>query len=106
MCRKKHTLWRYPNERDEARRLQRSGSSRRRRKEADTQDLLSFESCRSSAVDYIDEMSLDSPRKMQDEQECDEGKRRRRVEAGTRRGNGDAGNHSFMDRGGRRPQIP
>ena len=28
--------------------------------------------------------------------ECDEGKRRRRVEAGTRRRNGDAGNHSFM----------
>ena len=28
---------------------------------------------------------------------CDGEKRRRWVEAGTRRGNGDAGNHSFME---------
>ena len=47
---------------------------------------------------------LESLRKMQDVQEvmggdcrgCDERKRRRRVEAGTRRGNGDAGNQSFF----------
>ena len=37
---KRHTLWRYQNERDEARRLQRSGSSRGTRKEADSQDLI------------------------------------------------------------------
>ena len=43
--------------RDEARRLQRSGSSRGTRKEADLQDLLSFKSCRSSAVIYIEEIS-------------------------------------------------
>ena len=60
---------RYQNERDEARRLQRSGSSRGARKEADLQDLLSFEFCRSSAVDHIEEISPESPRKMQDEQE-------------------------------------
>ena len=40
------TSWRYQNGRDEARRLQRSGSSRRIKKEADSQDLLSFQSCR------------------------------------------------------------
>ena len=39
------------------------------KKEADSQDLLSFESCRSSAVDHVEEMSLESARKMQDEQE-------------------------------------
>ena len=33
---------RYQNERIEARRLQRSGSSRRMKREADSQDLLSF----------------------------------------------------------------
>ena len=36
-----------------------------RRKEADLQDLLSAESCRSSAVDYVEEISRESPRKMQ-----------------------------------------
>ena len=51
------------NDRDEARRLQRSGRSRRT-KEADSQDL-SFESCRSSVVDYTEEMSPESPRKSQ-----------------------------------------
>ena len=69
LVQKKHILMRYQNERDEARRLQRSGSSRGTRKEADLQDLLSFESCRSSAVEYIEEISTESPRKMQDEQE-------------------------------------
>ena len=39
----KYFLWRYQNERDEARRLQRSGSSRRIKEEADSQDLLSFQ---------------------------------------------------------------
>ena len=62
---KKYTLWKYQNERDVARRLQRFGSSRRMKKEADSQDLLSFESCRSSVVDHVEEMSLESPRKMQ-----------------------------------------
>ena len=33
MVQKKHDLWRYQNERDEARRLQRSGNSRRVKKE-------------------------------------------------------------------------
>ena len=65
----KHTLWRYQNDRDEARRLQRSGSSRGKRKEADLQDLLSFKSCRSSEVDFIEETSPESSRKMQAEQE-------------------------------------
>ena len=46
LVQKKHTLWRYQNERDVATRLQRFGSSRRMKKEADSQDLLSFESCR------------------------------------------------------------
>ena len=39
------------------------------KRKADFQDLLSCESCRSSAVDHVEEMSLESPRKMQDEQE-------------------------------------
>ena len=32
------------------------------------QDLLSFESCTSSTVDHVEEMSLESPRKSQDVQ--------------------------------------
>ena len=40
-CAEKHGLWRYQNDRNEARRLQRSGSSRRMKKEADLQDLCS-----------------------------------------------------------------
>ena len=51
---KRHDSWRYQNERDEAGRLQRSGSSRRMEKEVDSQDLLSFQSCRSSAVERQD----------------------------------------------------
>ena len=54
LVQKKFELWRYQNERDEARRLQRSGCSRRM-KEVDSQDLLSFQSCRSSAVDHVEE---------------------------------------------------
>ena len=69
LVQKKHDLWRHQNERDEARRLQRSGSPRRMKKEADSQDLLFFESCRSSTVDHVEKMSQESPRKMQDEQE-------------------------------------
>ena len=69
LVQKRHDLWRYQNERDEARRLQRSGNSRRMKKEMDLQNLLSFESCRSSTVDHVEEMSLESPRKRQDVQE-------------------------------------
>ena len=36
------------------------------KKEADSQDLLSFES---SVVDHVEEMSLESPRKRQEAQE-------------------------------------
>ena len=68
LVQKKFDLCRYQNERDEARRLQTSGSSRRTKKEADSHDLLSFQSCRSSAVDHVEEMSLESPRKIQDVQ--------------------------------------
>ena len=67
LVQKKSSIYGDQNERDEARRLQRSGSSRRM-KEVDSQDLLSFESCRSSAVDRVEEMSLESPRKRQDVQ--------------------------------------
>ena len=108
LVQKKYDLWRYQNERDEARRLQRSGTLRRTRKEADTQDRLSFESIRSSAVDQVEEMSLESPRKIQDVQvvmgvcrECNERKSRRCMEAGTRGGNGDTRNQGRFGRGGR-----
>ena len=56
LVQKKHTLWKYQNEKDDARRLQRSGSSRRTKKEADSQDFLSVQSCRSSAVDHVEEI--------------------------------------------------
>ena len=62
LVQKKYILMRYQNERDEARRAQRSGSSRETRKKVDLQDHLSFESCRSSA-DCIEELSPESPRK-------------------------------------------
>ena len=39
------------------------------KKEADSQYPLFFESCRSSAVDHVEEMSLESQRKMQDVEE-------------------------------------
>ena len=45
---------------EKARRLQRSGSSRRMKKEMDLQNLLSFESCRSSTVDHVEEMESPS----------------------------------------------
>ena len=66
---KRHDVWRYQNESDEAIKLQRSGNSRRMKKEMDLQNLLSFESCRSSTVDHVEEMSLESSRKRQDVQE-------------------------------------
>ena len=94
---KKYILMRYQNERDEARRLQRSGSSRGTREEADLQELLSCESCRSSAVNYIDEISRVSE-KMQDEQEA--------TSEASWNAKGDAGNQSFLVRGGRRLWIP
>ena len=53
LLQKRHDLWRYLNERDEARRLQSSGSSRRVRKGFDLQHPFSSESCRSSTVDYV-----------------------------------------------------
>ena len=58
LVQKKFDLWRVQIERDEARSLQRSGSSM----EAHSQDLLSVQSCRSSAVDHVEEMCLEFPR--------------------------------------------
>ena len=66
---KKHDIWRYQNERDGARRLLRSGNSRRVKKEMDLQHSFSSESCRSSTVDHVEEIILESPTKMQEVQE-------------------------------------
>ena len=66
---KKYGLWRYQKERDEARRLQRSGSSRRVKKEMDLQNPFCLESCRSSTVVHVEEMTLESPKKSQELQE-------------------------------------
>ena len=49
--------------------MQRSGNSRRMKKDMDLQNLLSYESCSSSTVDHVEEMSLEYPRKRQDGQE-------------------------------------
>ena len=46
-----HDLWRYQNERDEARRLQTSGNSRRVRRVLGLQHPTSSKMCRSSMVD-------------------------------------------------------
>ena len=54
---KTYDLWGYQKERDEARRLQRSGNSRRVKKEMDLQHSFSSESCRSSTVDHVEEMN-------------------------------------------------
>ena len=62
---KKFDLWRFQNERDETRSLQSSGSSRRMKMEADSQELLSIQSCRSSTVDHVEEISLESSRTRQ-----------------------------------------
>ena len=69
MVQKKHDLWRDQNERDEARRLQSSGNSRRVRKWLDLQHPTSSESCRSSMVDHDEEMTLEPPRKMHEVQD-------------------------------------
>ena len=42
LVQKKDDLWKYQNERNEARRLQRSGSSRRMKKEADSRTFSPF----------------------------------------------------------------
>ena len=69
LVQKKHMLMRYQSEREKARMLQRSGGSRVIRKGADIHDTLSFESCRSSVVDDMEEGSSESSRKMQDKEE-------------------------------------
>ena len=87
LVQKKCTLWKCQHERDVARRLQRFGNTRRMKKEANSQDLVSFDSCRLSVVDQVEGVSLESSRKMQDEHEVmrdsmiffDQRKRRRRV---------------------------
>ena len=56
-------------ERDKARMLQRSGTSRVTSRVVDTQDLLPFVSCRSSVVDDMEAVSSESSRKMQDEED-------------------------------------
>ena len=66
---KRHDLWRYQNERDEARRLQSSGTSRRVRKGLDLQHPFSSESCTSSTMNHDEEMTLESPRKRHEVQE-------------------------------------
>ena len=58
---KTYGLWRYPNERDEARRPQRSGNSRRMKKEMDFQHSFGGSSSKRSR--------LESPRERQDVQE-------------------------------------
>ena len=68
LVQKKFDLWRFQNERDEARSLPRSGSSRRMKMETDSQDPFSVQSCRSSAVDHVEEIILEFSRKRQDVQ--------------------------------------
>ena len=69
----------------------------------DLQHPFSSESCRSSMVDHDEEMTLESPRKRQEVQELmketewKEARGRRSMEAGARRGNGDAGDRSRCD---------
>ena len=69
LVQKKFVLWRFQNERDEARRLQRSGNSRRVKKDAESQHSFSSESCGSSTVDHDEEMTLKPPKKRQDVEE-------------------------------------
>ena len=83
MVQKRYELWRYQNERDEARRLQRSGNSRRVKKEIDLQHPFSS-GARGDGGDGV---------------EGDERKRRRCMEAGSRRRDGDAGDQSRCGRG-------
>ena len=69
LVQKLHGLWRCQNERDEPRRLQSSGNSRRVRKGLDLQHPTSSESCRYSTVDHDEEMTLESLRKRLEMQE-------------------------------------
>ena len=62
----KYCLRKYQNERGEARRLQRSGSSRRTKKEADSQNPFSSGACRLSTVDHVEEITLEPPKKRQE----------------------------------------
>ena len=86
--------------------LQMLVSSRVTRKGMDIQEFLSFELCRSS----VEEVSSKSSRKMQDKEETTPeaswaavaGRKIGGVEAGARRGNGNARSHSFVERGRRR----
>ena len=66
LVQKRDDLWRYQNERDEARKLQSSGNSRRVRKVLGLQHPFSS---RSSKVDHDEEMTLESPRKRLEVQE-------------------------------------
>ena len=110
LAQKRYALSKYQNERDVARRLRRFGHTRKMKKEVDSQDLVSSDSCRSSVVHQVEEMSLESPRKSQDVQAVmsepagkatrGRGKYAWRLE---QMGNGDAGNQSCFERGGRRP---
>ena len=112
---KKYDLRRYQNERDEARRLQRSGNSRRVKKEIALQYPFSSESCRSSTMDHVEEMTLEFPKKKKaggasgdggDFVESDKRKRRRCMEAGTTRRNRDARNQSRIGRAGKHQRGP
>ena len=69
MVQKKHDSWRYQNERDEARRLQSSGNSKRVRKGLDLQQPTFSQSCRSTKVAQDEEMTLEPPRKRHEVQE-------------------------------------
>ena len=99
-----HILIRCQSERDKARKLQRLGGLRVMRSGSDTQDTLSFESCSSSMACDVEEVGSDSSRKMRRRPRLRlRGLRlqkgERGVEAGTRRGNEDAGSHSLVERG-------
>ena len=86
LVQKKHILMRYQSERDKSENVAKIGNLESDKKGMDIQDLLSFETCRSSVV--MEEVSSESSKKMQDKEETlQEGKKRR----GARRGNGDAG---------------
>ena len=75
----------------------------------DLQHPFSSESCRSSTVDHDEEVTLESSRveagcARGDEGDCREGDERRRrrcMEAGTRKGNGDVRDQSRYGRGGK-----
>ena len=63
LVQKKYILLRCQSERERARMLQRSGGSRATRHGS---DALSFESCRSSVVDDMGEVSSESSKRMKD----------------------------------------